>query len=85
MDSRESRNVQEVALQKGIEISISELLAIDERRRELLQLVEQLRQKRNLYSHNIQRWIREGLHGQAEDAKFEVKRNNDELSGLMAA
>jgi seryl-tRNA synthetase len=77
-----SEIIQKVAVHKGIEISISELLAVDERRRALLQQVEQLRQKRNIYSKNIPQWLREGLHAQVEEAKLEVKCVNDELNGL---
>lgn len=80
MKIRKQSRILHIARQKGIEISISALLATDERRRRHLQKVEQLRQKRNQYTHNIQGWLREGLLDQVESAKYKVKRINHDAS-----
>lgn len=74
--------LQDVAIQKGIEVDIAELLIVDQRRRQQLQQVEQLRQKRNLHSSQIPEWLRKEMHAQVEETKLEVKNINRILSQL---
>lgn len=75
--------VQEMAGQKGIQINIAELIALDERRRDLLQQVEQLRQRRNIQSQNISIWLQEERHELVREAKQEVKQINQTLNKFV--
>ncbi|THF82255.1 serine--tRNA ligase [Cohnella fermenti] len=73
--------VQEAAEHKGIAVSIAELVAVDDRRRALLQEVEQLRMERNRMAQDITDRIRKGEHA-AEPLKIRVKEINGRLSEL---
>lgn len=70
--------VQENARKKGYDISIVELLAKDEARRSLQQRVDELREKRNVISSQLQ-------GGRPSDELIvEAKTIKDELSGIEA-
>ncbi|QJD83779.1 serine--tRNA ligase [Cohnella herbarum] len=71
--------VQTVADQKGIVISIAELLEWDEKRRALLAETEGLRESRNKLSQQIGSLTRQGDFGQIEPIKLRVKQINDSL------
>ncbi|MCM3703764.1 serine--tRNA ligase [Paenibacillus macerans] len=74
--------VQLIAKQKGIDLSIPELLRRDDQRRALLLEVERLRQERNRLTRRIQEFIRERAEEEAETCKREVKKLNRRLTGL---
>ncbi|UQZ86370.1 Serine--tRNA ligase [Paenibacillus konkukensis] len=74
--------VQTVADRKKIRLSVAKLLEWDERRRELLQRIEPLRQARNQRSQAISGLIREGRADEAEAGKAEVRELGLQLSGL---
>ncbi|MGG6311395.1 serine--tRNA ligase [Paenibacillus macerans] len=76
--------VQSVAEDKGIEVSIAGLLRWDDQRRVLLQETERLRRERNRLTERIQAHLRERETGQAEPLKEEVKQINRRLNGLEA-
>lgn len=75
---------------------VDEILALDERRREIIQEVEKLRRQRNEASKQIGRWMgalkkleaagqdeeRERLQANAEQAKEETRRIGDQIAGL---
>lgn len=56
--------LQDVAKAKGIDVSIETLLALDERRRELLHRVETYRRDRNVVSRQIAQALREAAANQ---------------------
>ncbi|GIQ67887.1 MULTISPECIES: serine--tRNA ligase [Paenibacillaceae] len=72
--------VQAVADQKGISLSISQLVAYDDRRRSLLQQLEQLRQDRNRLSQEISGLMRSNEREKADRNKQQVKEINQRLS-----
>jgi seryl-tRNA synthetase len=74
--------VQTAADGKGIQVSVAELLTLDDQRKQLLQEVEQLRQKRNQCSQDIGALIHAGQSEQAEGAKRQVKEINGRLDLL---
>lgn len=76
--------VQAVADQKGISVSISELLMWDERKREAQKDVEELRHSRNVWTQNISELLREGNLEEAEELKEKVKEINNRLSKVNA-
>ncbi|KPV56618.1 seryl-tRNA synthetase [Paenibacillus sp. A3] len=65
--------VQTIADQKGIAVSVAELLAWDEKKRNLLQETEKLRHARNKLSEEIGALVRSGGHEEAEPLKRSVK------------
>ena len=71
--------LQRVADQKGITLSVAELVQLDEQRRTLLLAVEELRQQRNTLSQEISVLIRQGKQEEAELHKQQVKTINKEL------
>lgn len=71
--------LQRVADQKGIALSVAELVQLDEQRRTLLLAVEELRQQRNTLSQEISILIRQGKQDEAELHKQQVKAINKEL------
>ncbi|UNK18249.1 serine--tRNA ligase [Paenibacillus sp. N3/727] len=73
--------VQQVADQKGIKLSIDDLMELDERRRSILQEVEALRQDRNRFTQEISNLMRQGNREQAENFKQLVKEINERLGG----
>ncbi|AET58009.1 seryl-tRNA synthetase [Paenibacillus terrae HPL-003] len=74
--------VQAAANGKGIQVSVAELLTLDNRRKQLLQEVEQLRQTRNQCSQDIGALIHAGRSDQAEETKRRVKKINGQLDRL---
>ncbi|MFD1177607.1 serine--tRNA ligase [Paenibacillus puldeungensis] len=74
--------VQHVANQKGIPLSIAELLEWDDKRRLALQEVEQLRQERNRMTQQINTFIRENQQELAERQKQAVREVNRRLDTL---
>ncbi|NBD23429.1 serine--tRNA ligase [Paenibacillus glycinis] len=64
-----AEEIQQAADRKGIALSIGELLAVDDRRRELQRATETLRAERNRSSKAIQGLLREGRGDEAERAK----------------
>ena len=76
--------VQTVAVQKGIELSVSELLRWDESKREYLKEVEMLRQSRNQMSKEINEQFQQGNSTQSERTKEKVKQVNIQLSEVVA-
>ncbi|MDP5273540.1 serine--tRNA ligase [Chengkuizengella axinellae] len=71
--------VQTAADQKGINISIKELLILDEEKRKLRKKVEDLRFKRNKLSQEIGLLKRSGEDGLIEELKNKVKDINEKL------
>ncbi|CAM4036634.1 serine--tRNA ligase [Paenibacillus alkaliterrae] len=76
--------VQTVARQKGIKISIAELLAWDEKKRLLLQETESLRETRNKLSQQIGAFVHRGALEEANQIKQRVKESNERLAALEA-
>lgn len=74
--------VQLAAEQKGISVSIKELLEADVLLRSTRQEVDALRQARNTLSTGIGMALREGKTDYAEQAKEQVARVNEQLAGL---
>ncbi|MCT1398319.1 serine--tRNA ligase [Paenibacillus sp. p3-SID867] len=71
--------LQRVADQKGIALSVAELVRLDDQRRALLLTVEGLRQRRNAISQKISTLVRQGKQEEAERTKQQVKDINVEL------
>ncbi|RAR44320.1 serine--tRNA ligase [Paenibacillus sp. MDMC362] len=71
--------LQRVADQKGIALSVAELVRLDDQRRTLLLTVEGLRQRRNAMSQEISKLVRQGKQEEAERTKQQVKDINMEL------
>ncbi|WP_138753864.1 serine--tRNA ligase [Paenibacillus sinopodophylli] len=74
-----AEQVQTAADQKGIRLSLEELLQLDEKKRMLLQETEALRAARNKLSTQIGRLIRQGAEGEAAQAKLQVAETNVKL------
>lgn len=74
--------VQSTAEEKGIELSVPELLRWDDQRRVLLQETERLRQERNRLTPQIEAQIREHGPDAAVTLKDDVKQLNRRLQGL---
>ncbi|WP_127592578.1 serine--tRNA ligase [Paenibacillus lautus] len=72
--------LQRVADQKGIALSVAELVRLDDQRRTLLLAVEGLRQQRNAISQEISTLVRQGKQEEAERTKQQVKDINDQLA-----
>lgn len=73
------KELQRVADQKGIALSVAELVRLDDQRRTLLLTVEGLRQRRNAISQEISTLVRQGKQEEAERTKQQVKDINMEL------
>jgi len=76
--------VQQVANQKGIKISIEDLLTEDTERRRILQDLEQNRMMRNKLSGQIPVFSKSGLIGEMEQAKEQVRGINTLITELEA-
>jgi seryl-tRNA synthetase len=76
--------VQVVADQKGISVSISELLMWDERKREAQKDVEELRHIRNVWTQNISELLRADELEGADQLKEKVKEINNRRSKVNA-
>jgi len=77
-----SERVQTVADQKGITLSVTELLEWDDKRRMLQQETEQLRQDRNRLAQYINDKYKESALEEAEQEKRMVKEINSRLNLL---
>ncbi len=77
-----AETLQRTARVKGVEVSIPRLLELDERRRGLMQEIEQLRHGRNRASEKIGKLMAGGEKAEAERLKAEVKWNNETLGRL---
>ncbi|SEM86295.1 serine--tRNA ligase [Paenibacillus sp. OV219] len=76
---QQANEFQEAADQKRITIDIRELLAIDDRRRELMQLTESLRAARNRRSKAIEGLMREGRKAEAKAEREEAAAQQEQL------
>lgn len=83
--------LQEVADQKGIHVSISQLLEWDEQKRKLLQQVEQLRQSRNKHTQHFQAITQNHTADgnnhdtlEAQQLKLTVKEINNQITVMEA-
>jgi seryl-tRNA synthetase len=74
--------LQRVAHAKGIEVSIHELVALDDERLNLLKQVEALRHQRNDFSKQIAALVHEGRTAEAEQTKQAVRDINADLTEL---
>lgn len=74
--------VQTVADQKGIRLSVAELLSRDEKKRLLLQETEALRETRNKLSHHIGMLMQQGAEQEAAEVKQKVKDTNEKLNAV---
>lgn len=74
--------IQTVADQKGIAISISQLIAVDDQRRALLQEIEELRQERNQNIQEINLSIYSKDADYLEQKKLCMKEINHRLTAL---
>lgn len=74
--------IEQVAVQKKIDVSVPELLDIDERRRELLVRIEALRNERNRISQTIPQLMRANDHEEVAKAKQRANEVNTELGQL---
>lgn len=74
--------IQTTADQKGITLSISELVEWDDKRRALLQEIEQLRQERNQIIEEINHFIRSNDLHHIEHKKLHMKEINKRISTL---
>lgn len=77
--TKNQEELQRVADQKGIALSVAELVRLDDQRRTLLLTVEGLRQRRNAISQEISTLVRQGKKEEAERTKQQVKDINVEL------
>lgn len=78
-NTENQEELQRVADQKGIALSVAELVRLDDQRRTLLLTVEGLRQRRNTISQEISTLVRQGKQEEAERTKQQVKDINMEL------
>ncbi|GAB2718181.1 serine--tRNA ligase [Paenibacillus thermoaerophilus] len=76
--------IQAIADQKGIEVSIPELLRRDDDRRLLRRRIEELRQERNRQSEEIARLVKRDSRENTERKKRRVKELNGRLRALEA-
>jgi seryl-tRNA synthetase len=76
--------VQTVADQKGISVSISELLEWDEIKRKLQKDAEAMRQSRNELTQSVNELLQRGNTTEAEQVKEKVKQINIQLSKVTA-
>lgn len=76
--------IQAIADQKGIEVSIPELLRRDDDRRLLRRRIEELRQERNRQSEEIARLVKRESRENTERKKRRVKELNGRLRALEA-
>lgn len=74
--------VQEAADMKKLNVTVEMLLQMDERRRELLQITEELRRRRNQGSKQVAAAVQSGAIEQAENLKASLKLMNGQLGEL---
>jgi len=78
----ETDRVREALRKRGSALSLDRLLELDERRRESLTEVEQLKQERNASSRRIGETLKAG--GDATAAKEEVRRIGERIAAIEA-
>ncbi|WP_106769736.1 serine--tRNA ligase [Paenibacillus faecalis] len=71
--------IQQIANQKGIDLSVQELMELDHRRRSMLQEVEDLRHDRNRFTQEINTLMRQGKRDETDIIKAQVKAINERL------
>ncbi|MDQ0062832.1 serine--tRNA ligase [Paenibacillus harenae] len=76
--------LERIAAKKGIEVSIRELIELDDKKRGLLQSIEGLRHTRNELSEQIGRKLSSGEEQDADRMKQGVKQSNATLTKLEA-
>ncbi|MDQ0113908.1 serine--tRNA ligase [Paenibacillus harenae] len=76
--------LERIAAKKGIEVSIRELIELDDKKRGLLQSIEGLRHMRNELSEQIGRKLSSGEEQDADRMKQKVKQSNATLTKLEA-
>ncbi|TXK86054.1 serine--tRNA ligase [Paenibacillus sp. N3.4] len=74
------KEVTEAARNKGIDISLDELLLVDEKKRELSQQVDELRAERNRLTASIAECLARKQQEEADEKKKQVRATNRELS-----
>lgn len=76
--------VQRVAGQKGIDVSINDVLNLDVERRKILQELEQYRKDRNTYSQSMPQLAKQGKKEEMEQIKEKVRQINTNITELEA-
>src|ERR1700730_11970236 len=76
--------LKKVSQQKQIDVSIDELLALDDQRLQLLQVTEKLRQERNECSKRIAQFVTQNKTEEIEPDKEKVRKINNELTQASA-
>ncbi|NQX68157.1 serine--tRNA ligase [Paenibacillus alba] len=76
---KHQEEVKEAAVNKGVDCPLDELLQVDEKKRLLLQQVDQQRTDRNRVSAQIAQLIAQKKWEEAEVLKEEVRRHNQQL------
>jgi seryl-tRNA synthetase len=76
--------VKAAATQKRVECHVEELLQVDEKKRELLVQVDQLRADRNRASEQIALYMKQRMAKEAENMKEQVRGWNQSLAVLEA-
>ncbi|MGO4371775.1 serine--tRNA ligase, partial [Paenibacillus sp. MCAF20] len=76
--------LEQIAAKKGIEVSIPELLELDDKKRGLQQMIDGLRHTRNELSEQIGMKLSKGEQQDAERMKQEVRQTNAALTELEA-
>ncbi|MEK4511602.1 serine--tRNA ligase [Paenibacillus anaericanus] len=74
--------VQEAADQKGIQVSVQELISWDDQRRALMRETESLREQRNLGSNRMGALLQAGEHAEAATLRESLKNLNEGLSSV---
>jgi seryl-tRNA synthetase len=77
--------VQQVAKQKGIEVSIGDLLSFDAERRRILQELENYRMQRNQLSQMMPQLAKQGKRAEMEQTKEQVRHINSNISLLESS
>ncbi|ASS76047.1 serine--tRNA ligase [Tumebacillus algifaecis] len=77
--------VQQVAKQKGIDVSIDDLLSHDVERRRILQELEQYRMQRNQLSQMMPQLAKQGKKEEMEQTKEQVRQINASIAALESS
>lgn len=78
--------IKKTAVNKGIDVDIDHLLEVDQRRRELIQLTESLKQERNQNSKLVQKASGEEktkLIERTKEVNQQIKKYDDELDAIL--
>ncbi|MFD1674514.1 serine--tRNA ligase [Alicyclobacillus fodiniaquatilis] len=76
--------IQQVALAKGLNVSVTELLEVDATRLTLLRQIETLRHRRKTHSAQIEQLLQAKQQAEANRHKAQVRQINEELARLEA-